>query len=715
MINLEKVDKIYERYGFVVKNRENIRIYEFKQGRYFGVDFFNHSNSKKLEQIKAEYIDQGYAILVRNYDSEIEVEEELFKSFFQIVNFRNALKRRYESFINLQLKALPDSAKYEYIKSPYVFMQYDLDGIPLIIEECKERSIVEHVSNIVQFTKKPLFVIIEAAAGYGKTCSAFELLNSVCNLDEGIVPMYIELSRNREARIFKHILQNEIEKQFQNVVTSDVVIHEIKRGKIPVIIDGFDELLSKDLSKNDHQLRDVESMLTTIVNLLEGNAKIIITSRKTAIFSGDEFFEWMQNSVNKYSVARFSIAEPEITNWLSHEHIEALEKANFPIANVANPVLLSYIRNIPIDELIELISNSKNLIDRYFEFILSRERIRQNFAFDNETQLRILKKLVRFMTEFDIKSEKKSLIKEFIRDYNSKLFENYRKNYPVIPKPTNDDLADILSNHALLDRKQNDEIGIINEFVLGILIGSNLLEGKYQEHYPNNYYSIISQEFAFLSLISFKVQSTEKKHLLWEIFKNENFKYDAEFQFHRDVFLLNRTDDLYQDGLIEEFICENIDFDNESQYINFIFRDCKFSNCIFNYSSYNKSGFINCKFYNCSWSHSISQCDHEKETFFAGCKSNNDFLDCVYEDVEIENSHESNLNELILRTLFKAGGKATSMRRIMKIREDLASYGDKQVDKTINKLESTGYIMLNGGMCFISKEGINYFNSKYHH
>lgn len=715
MINLEKVDKIYERYGFVVKSRENIRIYEFKQGRYFGVDFFNHSNSNKLEQIKAEYSGQGYGILVRSYDSELEVEEELFKSFFQIVNFRNSLKRRYESFINLQIKALPDSAKYEYIRSPYIFMQYDLDGIPLSIEERKETSIVEHVSDIVKSTQNPLFVIIEAAAGYGKTCSAFELLNSICNLDEGIVPLYIELSRNREARIFKHILQNEIEKQFQNVVTSDVVIHEIKRGKIPVIIDGFDELLSKDLSKNDPQLRDVESMLTTIVNLLEGNAKIIITSRKTAIFSGDEFFEWIQKSVNKYFVARFSISEPEISNWLSPEQLEVLDKANFPISNIANPVLLSYIRNIPLEELEESLINANSLIDKYFDFILSRERIRQNFAFDNATQLRILKKLVRFMTEYDIKSEKKSLIKEFIRDYNSKLFENYRKDNPIIPKPTNDDLADILSNHALLDRKQNDEIGIINEFVLGILIGSNLLDGKYQEHYPSNYFKIISQEFAYLSLISFKVQTLSKKQLLWKIYKDEYFKYDVGFQFYRDVFLLNQTNDTYQDGLIEEFVCENIDFDNESQYVNFIFRDCIFSSCIFNYSSFNKSGFINCKFYNCSWSHPISKCDHEKETFFAGCKSNNDFLDCVYEDVEIEQTQESNLKELILRSLFKAGGKTPSMRRIMKIREDLAVYGEKQVDKTINKLESRGFILLNGGMCFISREGINYFNSKYHH
>lgn len=715
MINLNDIDKIYERYGYVVKNKENIRIYEFKQGRYFGVDFFNHSNSNKLEKIKAEYIDQGYATLIRNYNSELEVEEELFKSFFQIGNFRSALKRRYDTFVNSQLAALPESAIYEYIRSPYSFMNYDTDGIPFFSDEFYNTCVVEHVSKLIKEAEKPLFVIIEAAAGYGKTCTAYELINSIFNLDEGVVPLYIELSRNREARIFKHILQNEIEKQFQNVVTSEVVIHEIKRGKIPVIIDGFDELLSKDLSKNDAQLRDVESMLTTIVNLLEGKAKIIITSRKTAIFSGEEFYEWMQNSANQYSVARFSIAEPQISNWLSEEQMSILERSNFPISNLANPVLLSYVRNIPIKELNDLISNTKNLIDRYFDFILSRERVRQNFNFDNETQLRILKKLVRFMTEFDIKSEKKSLIKELIRDYNTKIFDNYRRNYSGIPKPTNDDLADILSNHALLDRKQNDEIGIINEFILGILIGRNLLEGKYQEHYSDKFHSIIRQEFAYLSLLAFKVQPDARKLALWEVYKDNKFNYNVEFQFQRDIFLRNRTTDVYVGGVIEEFICSDIDFDSDSKFIDFVFRDCKFTNCIFKYSSFQNSGFVNCKFFNCNWSNHESIIDQNKVAYFAGCKANNGFLDCVYEEVDQEIIQDVNLEELILKYFIKIDGRTTSMRRLMKIREELAQYGEKLVDKTINSLQKRKFIELNGGMCFIQREGISYFNNTYHY
>lgn len=714
MIDILKVDEIYKRYGYVIKKKNNINIYEFKQGRYFGVDFFVKTEDSYFEKLKQEYVAQGFAIKVKKYQTELEVEEELFKSFFQLGNFRSAIERRYSTFVENQLIAMPDGAEYKYIKSPYSFMEYDTDGIPVFSESQNGNSIIDHVADLTQDSKVPLFVIIEAAAGFGKTCSAYEILNSIY-VNDGTLPLYIELSRNREARIFKHILQNEINNQFQNTVTYEVVIHEIKRGKIPVIIDGFDELLSKDLTNSESQLRDVESMLATIVSLLEDNAKIIITSRKTAIFSGEEFYEWMQSSSNKYKVARFSLAEPKISNWLDEEQIEILNEAEFPISNVANPVLLAYIRNIPKQALRELSANTKSIIDKYFEFILNRERVRQNFLFDNDTQLRILKKLVRFMTEFDIKSEKKVFIKELIKDYNFRIFETYRKNYPSIPKPTHDELADTLSNHALLDRKQNDEIGIINEFILGILIGRNLLEQKYQEHYPKDYNRIISQELAFLSVLSFKVQPLERKSQLWDIYKNCDFSYSVEFEFYRDVFLKNTTSGNYHGGVIEEYSFDEISFHENTKFIDFVIRDCKFNDCTFNLDSFQNSGFVNCKFFNCSWEPEITCNQNIENIYFAGCTSNNSFIDCIYTETTETETTSINIEELILKYFIKSEGRTNQMKRLNIIREELSIYGEKQVDKTINSLEKRKFIVLNGGMCFIQREGIIYFNNHYHY
>lgn len=111
------------------------------------------------------------------------------------------------------------------------------------------------------------------------------------------------------------------------------------------------------------------------------------------------------------------------------------------------------------------------IINKYFKFIFARERKRQHFSLTDDEQLQILLKLASLMMELNITSEDKVFIKDIIKDYNADLLESYIKNCTDTTKPTIDDLADTLSNHALLDRKQNGEIGFINEFIMGLLIG----------------------------------------------------------------------------------------------------------------------------------------------------------------------------------------------------------------------------------------------------
>lgn len=716
MVNLNEIDAIYKRYGYSIRTVNGIRIYEYKQGRYFGADFFNYSNSETLPQLIDEYAKQGFAYLIREYKSSQEVEEELFKGFFQVDSFRNSLNRKYDTFIKKQLDGLPEDAQYKYISSPYTYIKYDAEGIPEIKEEeviSESNSVVKKVTTLVKETTEPLFVIIEAAAGYGKTCSAYEILKGIKEVDENNIPFFIELSRNREARIFKHILQNEIEQQFYNVVKSDVVLHEIINGRIPLIIDGFDELLSKDLSKTSAQLRDVESMLATILKLLQGKAKIIITSRKTAIFSGEEFYNWIQDSTNKYQVARFSISEPNVDNWLSEEQLQIIEEADFPIRSIANPVLLSYIRNIPLSELKDLTSNSKNIVDKYFEFLCNREKKRQNIQLSFETQLRIFKKLTRFMTEFDIKTESKSLIKDLLQDYNLKIFDEYRRNTIIEPKQTNDELADILSNHAFLDRKKNNNIGFINEFVFGILIGRNLIENKYQEHYGDEFTNIISQEFAQIALSAFKVQPNERRKLLWNVFHDNSFDYDSHFLFYRDVYLIEELKSKYKGGIIEGYCAENLLFIETNQFEDYIFNYCNFEGCLFSKCAFINTSFVNCKFFNCSWDDNANPINGNR-VYFAGSTSNNDFIDTSYkEDESSQECEKADLDFLILNMFVKKEGKVSNMKRLSTMREELKEYGFKSVDKAISALKKRSYINIDGGLCFIQREGIAHFNNTY--
>src|SRR5690606_6640548 len=160
---------------------------------------------------------------------------------------------------------------------------------------------------------------------------------------------------------------------------------------------------------------DVESMLTTIIDLLQNDAKIVITSRKTAILNSEEFIETINSSIESFSLARFEIKEPTIENWLTPDRYAVIEDNEFPINQISNPVLLSYLRNIPLEKLNNYLSSREStLIDKYFDYLLTREQQRQNIKLDNKTQFRIFRKLNRFMSEYYFTAETKETVKDFI-------------------------------------------------------------------------------------------------------------------------------------------------------------------------------------------------------------------------------------------------------------------------------------------------------------
>lgn len=152
---------------------------------------------------------------------------------------------------------------------------------------------------------------------------------------------------------------------------------------------------------------------------------------------------------------------PSIDNWLPKERFEIIQSNSFPVEQIANPVLLTYLRYVKIDELKEMGVEGKSIVDRYFDFLLSREQTRQGLLIEPETQLRIFRKLVRFLTEWDVKAESKEFIKDLILDYNKTILEETKKKYTPDKRPRTDQLADILSNHAFLDRKEKGMIGYL--------------------------------------------------------------------------------------------------------------------------------------------------------------------------------------------------------------------------------------------------------------
>lgn len=715
---LQQLDSIYDRYGYDKKSHhKGVRVYIFRKSVYPGVDIVKTSEDADIPNIKKEYSEQGYSVRTPIFNSPQEAESELFKTFFRADGLRQSLTRKYEGFVQRQMSHLPEDATYQYIKAPYEYSFYSGKGIldEMATYDGNEESnaLIPKVVSLINNHRGPLFIIIEAAAGFGKTCSAYEILNDYIRISIDKIPFFTELSRNRQATIFKYILQSEIEDQFASLINTQVAIQEIKNGRIPLIIDGFDELISKDLSYQNTGFQEVETMLATIVELLQGDAKIIITSRKTAIFNGEEFLNWLDLRSTNYSLARFTIQEPSIENWLDKERIAILEESGLPLRQIANPVLLSYLKHIKIETLQQIVVEQKSIVDKYFDFLLTREQERQQLLIQPDTQLHLFQRITRLMTEMEFGSESKEFFKGMFISYAKKILEDARKIYPSDIKPSIELLADRLTNHAFLDRKGNKAIGIVNDFIFGTLIGQNLISGKYKQHQPD-FAATLHQSFAVLAVSAFKVQTKEIQLRLWDVFHNNPFQYDIQFFFNIDIFFRKKLMRNYNQNYIEGFEIWDIEFIKEGQFKEVTFSKCIFHNCIFNLVTFEFCSFVNCSFYDCS----IDFCSTDySDIYFTelGCFANNNFIEDLYSNAPEQQTETVNYTEIILERFFKKNTKIPRVRSVSQIKSELAEHDIKEIGRTIQKLKYDGLILLNGDQGFISKEGIKYFNSHFSH
>ncbi len=712
---INQLDELYTRYGYEPRKSKQTRVYLFTKSIYNGADIVKTGTDEEVEKLQSEYSKGGYAVKIRKFKTIEEAEDTLFRDFFKADGVIFNLKNRYKNFVQKLMNNLPENAQYQYIRSSYDYTEYSIDQDVIntvsVSAEDDSNSLVGKVVKQINEHQGPLLIIIEAAAGYGKTCTAYEILQEFISIPSFKLPFFTELSRDRSAKIFKHILQFEIEEQFSNRVDSNLVIHQIKSGRIPLIIDGFDELITKDFSFSSNQFEQVESMLSTIIDLLTENAKIIITSRKTAIFNSEEFHNWMIDRDINYTLSRVTISEPKIENWLRKERLDIINANSFPVEQIANPVLLTYLRYVKLDELSEMIFGNQSIVSRYFDFLLTREQTRQSLLIEPETQLRIFRKLVRLLTEWDTKAESKEFIKDLILDYNKTILEETKRKYTPDKRPRTDQLADTLSNHAFLDRKESGKIGIVNEFVLGTLIAENLTLGKYLQ-YNEKFYDNITQMFALLAVQAFQVQPKENKEQLWEVFNKFPFSYDPQFFFKIDIDFKNEIVRDYKLATLNDFHLEGYSFTKEGQFESTIFTECSFKDCKFSLLAFKDSSFVNCHFYNCEL---LADKERFSDSYFTvfGCVDDNDFVNKVYKYEATHEDEKINIEKEILDLYFKKGSYKPRHRQLSHIKNELSDYDFKIVSKLIHKLEKDGYIQLNGDLSFLTRVGIAHYNDKY--
>lgn len=708
-MNVEHLDRLFQEYGYDVKEKTtSYRVYLLNQGMYHGAEIQIMDDSTDANPILERYSKLGYHAKQQRFKSIEQAESYLFKGFFNTQTTVNDINRRYSEFAANQVKHYCNHGiKYQYISMPYSIYS---EGV---------EDTINGTSDIISAIKEAInrkgahLVVVEAAAGFGKTCTAYEVYKSFLENSEYQKPIFTELSRNRDAKHFKYILWSEIDKEKDTTAKQELVVYNIKKGKIPLIIDGFDELLSKNIDNGKigqlNEFEQVETMLSTIGDLLTDEAKIILTSRKTAIFAGVEFGDWVDSYNGNFDVIRFQLEKPNIKQWLSTERYDEIIGKNVPLDSISNPVLLTYLRNISEEDFGDLLIYPETITDKYFEHLLNREKVRQNLIIRWEDQMQIFENLAKSFVDFDITGENRNFVKELIIEYNKSCLLYYKELMPT--KQTLDELADTLTNHALLDRVGNkDFITFVNEFIFGYLLGKSV-EKDQTIFLPK--LTQLPEHLIELAIYAYKYSSNDDKLKLWNKFSVVKDKMSLYLAITTDCILLKKIRGNYKCAGLNSFHFEDINiFSEECNFVESSFVDCVFEGCTFDVNAFCCVTFTGCKFINCKVRTNSASTSNNIHCY--GCDDyNTGFISSLIEVIPssiLQKQEELNLEIEILGKYFKVDGKTPKMRYISALRKE---FGEQDLDvifAAFDLLKKKGMILIDGNNSHISRAGIAYFH-----
>lgn len=570
---------VYRRYGFYLARdqaRDGILVFTLKTGYFDNADIVRLSPSADTDAIFQEFTSAGYACTVRDAKSPESSEEELFRGFFSVDTTRTRLLDDYQRFTSNLVAPYGKGAKYQYIKAPY---QIDgKDGLTSPPEEVLDRI----------DSAEPILFLIEAAAGFGKTCTAQEIVNLLAKHRERL-PLYAELSRNRQARIFRYILLDEIDRTFP-LLSSGLVQTEIRNGRIATILDGFDELLRKNDETGSFENK--EPMLETVSELLTGRAKVIITTRRTVLFDGDEFHKWLDRHAESFRVVRIRIQEPRVIDWLVHERLEQLVAAGLKMDAMANPVLLSYLRCIDDETFAHAAAEPEGIVESYFGYMLDRERERQDLRMTIDVQSQVLKAIAGDMMALGYTAEQRDYIVRFILESQAKLIDDTRNQYSVSDKPTREEIANKLASHALLDRSSTDpdKIGFVNDFAFGNYVAANIITSS----------DWLSDDMRFIdpAVRSTAPRGAASREALFTRLTDSLPYLDTRAQIEVTAELVGRLPAELLNGAAEGIELTSIAVGN-SPISDFQFNECTFRHCEILRAGLSSVTFLNCRFYQC--------------------------------------------------------------------------------------------------------------------
>ncbi|BAK14088.1 hypothetical protein PAJ_p0221 (plasmid) [Pantoea ananatis AJ13355] len=675
--HIELID-LFKKYGFEYKKSSSgtgFYAFTFKTGFFHNAEvvYTNDADLEEVEKCLKELENIGYSTKKSLFESIELVSTELFNGFFNVEEWKERISHEYKLYCEKMISLLPEGDKsYSYVHVPF--------------EKDSARSnsnIIENILSEIQKQSSKL-LIIEAPAGFGKTCTSYEILNSLISIEGAPLPFFTEFSRDRQAKVFSHVFVREVDRSFRTV-KSDLVIEETKNGKIVLVLDGFDELLNETSfnKSNDIDFEKAQPMLDTIGELLTSSAKVILTSRRAAIFDGEVFQEWKDKYKDNFEVVRYKLNSPEVKDWLSMERIGKLEDSGIDIKKLSNPVLLAFLRSISIEEFHLLCKQSSKIVEHYFEAMLERERERQDLLMVPDKQTAILSMIALDMCENDYTSDNRDKIINLIKIKCTNLLEETRQLYPGKDRPTLDALASKLATHAFFDRSNQGEnkIEFVNEFVFGNYIANGVMSSD------NNDWLASDERFVEPAVQSYIPRNSEDRLLLWERLTGMREFLSASDHMKYEILLTQEVDHpIYIQTTITGLDFEHALFFPNNKIKNSVFNECVFSNIMFNFKNFEDVTFISCQFYDCDYDKN----GHPYEINFLNCSDNNGITNEI-ESFEIKDDDENlelQLEKEILSKFMPLGSNSITRLHIYTgVLYKLDGYTRRQITRAIKILK----------------------------
>ena len=678
MLCKNDITNLYLQYGFEAGEVNEDYLVFFMQSGYFQnaeIVILNKATQECDIDISG-YECLGYSVRLRRFDNIIAIHNALFNGFFNTTMSNKKLLSEYESFCEQQKHKLPHN-KYEYIRGEFVE-----NGVP------QSANVLERILDVFKSDERQL-IILEASAGYGKTCTSFEVIRELVEKIPDKIPLLTELSKNRKASVFRYVLLSEIDQKFP-ALSSELVTNEIKNGRILLIIDGFDELLSKNnstssLDNEKNPGKDAQTMLDTIAQLIttESKTKILLTTRNSSIFVGKEFDEWVDQHLVDCNITRLQLSEPSLRDWIGAEKIEILKANKIDLNNVLNPVLLTLLKNEPLDGFETKYTSNEEIVKQYLDLLLRREQQRQALPLSVEEQLRIMRDLAVQMVQLDISAEDIDFIKLILADVTSRDINTYLERYDALPdsaenKPSEAEFINKLSHHALLDRisTQNNLIGFINEFIFGLMMAKAVLEFQLS---PTE----LQGKYLDVAITAYSTYNATQRKLLYKTIEPVLSKETPQRRIFASMYLCDEIKGSYSDQYFDGIFFENnIVISADACFTNCIFSDCIFDHCILNTNAFHTCQFYNCTFYDCSIElGDILNC----ELMFLHCTGHEKFAQCAY---RCEPAAESTIDyeRVVLEQFWKPGYEKAEPRRSYLALLKGVSSSDKQA--LVNAIDS---------------------------